>query len=220
MHSIVYIGGQLDKPLPKGSIIRAEDYATHLEAQQILEKARAQAAELKAAAQQDIEQMRTERLAEIEERSRSAEREAREKGMAEGLERAYEIRVQTLDYLAGVEKRMVDLVTQSVQQIIGDFDGSELVARVIRENLDKFRHETQLVIRVCPALVESVQKQLDTTKDAMQHGVQIHVVADKELGDGDCILESEQGVLDASISSHLNALRKSLEHIVKREIAS
>ena len=132
----------------------------------------------------------------------------------EQAEQMIEHVARTVDYLAHVEARMVDLVMGAVQKIVADFDDSERVLIVVRNSLSVVRNQKQMTLRLNPAQVETVRAHVNDLL-AVYPGVgYLDLIADGRVQKDACILESEIGLVEASIEGQLEALRSAFARIL------
>ncbi len=188
-------------PFPAGRVIKAADYAATLEAQDILAAARAEAGRIVADAKATYE---------------SEKIRGREDGLAEGKEWAAEQMLETAargaDYLASLEERVVDVVVRSLRRIVGEMDDRERIVRVVRHALEVVRNQRQVILRVSPAEIDAVRARLHEILAGFPGVTNLEVTAA-----GGCILETEIGVVDASVDVQLEAIVKALTKRMKGE---
>ena len=120
---------------------------------------------------------------------------------------------QTVDYFSKVEVQMVDLVMDAVRRIVTDFDDRDKVARVVRNALLLVRSQKHISIRVHPSQVEICQQQIKFLLSTFPAIEQIEVVGDLQLAEDACILDSDIGQVEASVSGQLNALRETFSNV-------
>ena len=185
------------------SVLKAAEVAVWQQSQDILAQARAQAEQIVSQAQHAFE---TEK----------------QRGYQEGLEQAQmdqtdqmiETASRTVDYFAGVEQRIVGLVMQSMRRVIADFSDTERVMAVVRSSLAVMRNQKQLTLRLSPDNVDVVkQRARELLEDYPGVGL-LDIVADPRLQGDAAILESELGVVQASIEKQLQAIEQSFTKIL------
>ena len=183
-------------------IITSQELVAYRQAEQIVGDAQNQADAILAAAQRayeaECERGYEDGLAEI--RMEQAEK------MIEHVSR-------TVDYFSKIEGQMVDLVMQAIQKIIADYDEHERVLIVVRNVLSVARNQKQMTLRVCPTQIDIVKTALNDLL-ALYPGVgYLDVVPDSRLKNDACILESEIGLVEASIDGQIQTLRMAFERI-------
>lgn len=191
------------QPDPSAWVLQAEDVAVWHQAQAVLVQAHEEAARIRAEAGQFYES-------------------EKERGYAEGLElvqfeqidRMIDVAGKTVDYFAGMEQRVVKLVMQSVRRVIDDFSDEERVMAVVRSGLAVMRNQKQLTLRLSTEHVDQVRARAHELLERFPGVGMLDIVADPRIkGDG-AILESEIGVVQASIDKQLEALEKSFQKIL------
>lgn len=185
-------------------LLKAEEYSRLLEARDILEEARRRAVEMDAAA-----------AAACEQRKQQGYEDGLLEGRAQQAEKMLETTLLTLEYIESLEKKMVDIVVQAVRKIVGELPDDERVVRVVRTALEAVRGQQRVTVRVCPADEPAVSKALAAMTATLPHGPGfLDVRADSRMQSGDCILESELGVVDAGLETQLKAISRALENKV------
>ena len=148
--------------------------------------------------------------------------EGYEVGLDEGksvyTEKLMDMVMGQVDSIEGLEKQLVSVVMDAVSKIIGSFDQNELVTRVVHQGLNAVRGSKSILMRVSSQderiLRESLKNYLVGRDNPTGY---INMVADPNLKVGDCLLETEQGVVEASLSSQIKILQRSLENHIKRK---
>jgi type III secretion protein L len=175
------------------------------------------AGEILAAAEQEAEQQRAETEREQARRLQAGYEQGLAQARLEMAARMLETVERTVDYLGAVEHRVVALVMMSVRKVLGEFEDAELSARLVRQALQVVRNQPQATIRVCPAQAEQLQQRLNELLVGYNSLRMVEVVPDPRLGRGDCILETEIGVVDASMETQLKALEQALRSRLQKQ---
>lgn len=188
------------RPEPGARIVRAQDHAQLRDAQALLDAARTQAQAIVAGAQDAFEAERQRGYAE-----------GREEALLDQSERMIEAVERTVDYIASVEGKMVELVMSAVSKVIDGFDDREKVMIVVRNALAVVRNQKQMTLRLNPAEVDIVRSQINELLAAYPGVGYLDILADGRLAPGACILESEIGLVEASLEGQLQALRNAFQ---------
>jgi type III secretion protein L len=144
------------------------------------------------------------------------------RGYAEGLaeakmtqtEKMIETVGRTIDYFAQVEADMVALVMGAVRKIIHDYDDADRVLIVVRNALAVVRNQKQMTLRLHPQQVEVVRARINDLLAAYPGVGYLDIVGDARLGLQACILESEIGLVEASIEGHVAALETAFQKVL------
>jgi type III secretion protein L len=142
----------------------------------------------------------------------------RQRGYAEGSEEArleqsgnmVEIVSQTVEYYGKVETQMVDLVLDAVRKVVNDFDDRQRVSTVVKNCLDLVRSQKHLSLNVHPSQVDYMRGQIAELQKVYPSISHIDVHPDARLTLDACVVESEIGVVEASLAGQVETLREAL----------
>ncbi|MCF8161243.1 MAG: HrpE/YscL family type III secretion apparatus protein [Polaromonas sp.] len=188
---------------PGTRVLRAADLAAWVDAQALMAQAQLQADAIVASAQADYQ-------AECARGFETGQEDAR----MEQVEQMMENIAQTIDYFAKVETSMVDLVMKAVRKIIDDFDDGERVLMTVKNVLSVVRNQKQMTLRLHPQQVDGVKERVNDLLAAYPGVGYIDILADNRLKLGACILESEIGLVEASMEGQLAALQSAFSKIL------
>ena len=196
-----------DTVTPSGRVLKAAEVAEFVEANEVLEKARQRAEAITRQAEDAYEERRQEGY-----------RDGQEEGRLEHAEKVLETVLSSVEYLEGLEQTIVEVVTSSIRKVIGELDEKEVIVRIVRNALTLVRNQQRVTIRVAPADEAAVSEALTIMTQAGPGGSSfLDVVADGRLERGACLLESELGVVDASLETQLKAFENAFHAKIKNE---
>ena len=184
---------------PDQVVLRSADYQAYLTANQLVELAR-------------------ERAQAIELGARDVYEQQTALGWQAGVDEArtsqatliQETLQQCNQYYRAVEQKMSDVVLHAVRKILKQYDNTELALSVTREALSLVSNQKQVILHVQPEQVSAVRERVShILKDFPEVGY-VDVEADARLDEGGCILETEIGIIDASVDGQLAALATAL----------
>ena len=187
------------RPAPGTRVLRAADYARLLEAQNLLDDARAEAEAIRKRAEDAYQ-----------ERKKQGYEDGVLEGQMQQAEKMLETGMQAVEYLEGLERQIVEVVTTAVRKIVGELDDRERIVRVVRTALDQVRGRQRVVVRVCPEEEPQVREALAPMLAKTSGASGLELVADQRMKPGDCMLESEMGVVDAGLDVQLKAIENAL----------
>lgn len=190
-------------PDPSSWVLQAEDVAAWHDAQAMLAQAREEAARIRAEAAAFFESEKARGYAQ-----------GLEEVQLEQIDRMIDVAGKTVDYFAGMEQRVVKLVMQSVRRVIDDFSDEERVMAVVRSGLAVMRNQKQLTLRLSPERADQVRARAQELLERFPGVGMLDIVADARLKGEGAILESEIGVVEASIDKQLETLEKSFQKIL------
>lgn len=204
---IVHAPSPVSLPEASGKVIKAQDFWAFQDARRTVERARQE----------------RERILDS---AREAYERERERGYAEGSESArreqsgsmVEVLNQTARYFGRVEQQMVELVLEAVQKVVSNFDDRERVSVVVRNCLELLRSQKQLIISVHPSHIAFMRAQVEELRRDYPGLAQIDVQPDARLDSDACVVESDIGVVEASLAGQVQVLRDTLGGVFAREL--
>ena len=161
------------------------------------------------------------RAAELESQAETA-REARQKqgyedGLAQGRDemamKMMDTVMASVEYLERIEGDLAAIVEEAVRKIIGDLPAGEVAVGIVKKALSTMRSDRRILVRVAPADEPEVRSAL--LGPSSNGSAFLDVRADGRLTRGQCVLESELGVVEASLQIQLKNLSKALRSRVK-----
>ena len=191
MDPLFRLNTDVPSPAPGVKVLKAADVDTLHDAASLIAAAKAHAAEIEKKAE-----------AVYEERFQQGYEDGVEAGKMENAEKMMETVLASVEFIESIENTVVSVVNQSIRKIIGELDDETRIKRIVGTALNTVRGQLRVTVRVNPAEEPTVSKALA----AMTSGSYLTVVADPRLGPDSCILESELGVVDASLETQLKAL--------------
>ncbi|WP_298067815.1 HrpE/YscL family type III secretion apparatus protein [uncultured Mailhella sp.] len=192
-------------PAPGTKILKAGDYSVLLEANALLEAARARAARIEQEAQKAYEERREEGY-----------RDGQEAGKLELAEKVMETVLSSVEFIEGIEDTLVSVVNMAVRKIVGEIDDGERIVRIVRTALNTVRGQQKVTVRVCPADEEAVSQALAAMTAGSSETAFLTVVADARMEKNACLLESELGVVDASLETQLKAFENAFHRKIRQ----
>jgi type III secretion protein L len=187
-------------------LLKADDAATFFAAGEIL------------AALQD-------KARQLEETAGSAYRQRHEEGYRDGLAagkmeyagKILETVMSSVEYLEHLEISMVRIIGEIVRKLLGEMPRDELVIRLVRQALQAVKSERKVTIRIAARDEAAVREGLAAMLQSHDGvGSFIDLLPDPDLPPGSCVLESEMGVIEASLETQLKNLENALLSRIKQ----
>lgn len=190
-------------PLGPGRVLRSDAAELVGELERLREEARREATALVQAASAEAESIRNA---------------AREAGLAEATaeiqDRLFEIAEASANVIARTEQRIVDLGLRIARRVIGSLDDADVTTRVARQTLKLAGHSAFIRLRVAPSCVDSLRERVETLLPATASHSGIEVIGDGRIAPGGCIMETDAGLVDATIDSQIAAIERGLRRSV------
>ncbi|MGV6809214.1 MAG: type III secretion system stator protein SctL [bacterium] len=181
---------------PDKTVIKAKEYATYLESKDILKASEERA-------RQQEEQATTALSGMISEAMMNASRQAK----TEKITQMIATISGSLQHLEKMEQAIVDLVIQSVRKVINDLDDDERIYQIVRAGIKQLGESQRIIVRLHPEALEKYQERLIALK---KYSHFLELMPDHQLNFDDCILESDIGIINASLEAQLKAIEEAL----------
>lgn len=172
-----------------------------LDANEILARARAEAAEL---------------LINTERERENVLEEARQQGFRQGLDRWNQNLAEALEarsrYLEKNEAELVKLAVAVARRIVGECAATEpeAVLPAARAAIRAVRSERKVRLRVRPEDEATVREHVAKLSALSAELCEIVVMVDDSIALGGCIVESDLGIIDAQFGTQLDSLERAL----------
>ncbi len=187
-------------------LVKAEELGPLYDANSMIAEARRKAEEIAREAETAYEQRREQGY-----------KDGAEEGKMEHAEKMMETILSSVEFIEGIENTLVSVVTQAIRKIIGEMDDKERIVQIVRTALNTVRGQQKVTVRVAPADEPAVSQAFSAmTSAAPGGGAFLTVLADARLSPNSCILESELGVVDASLETQLKALEKAFQAKIRQ----
>ena len=180
--------------------IKADEYGLLVEANDLLAQARVKAEKMEQDAEEAYQKKREEGY-----------QDGLEEGKMEHSEKMLETILSSVEFIEGIENTLVQVVSQAVRKIIGEMDDKERIVSLVKNALNTVRGQQKVTIRVAPADEPAVSQALAMMTAAPSGTSFLTIVSDARLQRDSCILESELGVVDASLETQLKAIENAFQ---------
>lgn len=171
-----------------------EEAQTH--AQAVIEAAYAQAEQIRQDAEDVARQLHEEAYAS-----------GRKAGIDEWTRNLLQASLQSHQQLKRQRERMARMVLAAVERIAPLQDPQGVYRQVLRMLSKSMQAVRYVTLRVCPQELGNAEAAIRELAKGSALGKLIEVSSDDRLVAGACLVESDQGVIDLSLSSQLRALR-------------
>ena len=182
-----------------GRLLPASEVGIALDAAALLEASRAEGERLRAEAARDAQRLREETL-----------RTARAEFEAEAQDRLFAIAEAAVEQLARTEERIIALALTIARRVIGELPEAEVAERIARATLRRAAGSGAVRLRIAPAHAAVLRERLAALTEDGALRLEVTVVEDPQITDAGCILETDAGLLDATMDSQLAAIERHL----------
>lgn len=174
-----------------------------LEAERILEEARQKAAgEAQKITEEAWQKGYAEGIDAAAEQSRDIIAQAEE--MRNEAQREHE------EMIAGMEEEMLDLVMAVARKVVaGELaTDREVIVRLIRDALPKCSNKEGAILRVSPEDADRLAEDREGLLSGIEGADSLEIKKDSTLHEGDCIIETKLGSVDAGVDTRLDKIEE------------
>jgi len=115
-----------------------------------------------------------------------------------------------IEQLSKVEKDLTNVVINAVRKIIDDYDNDELALEMVKNGLKLVCKSQRVTVRVNPEKMDMLMQGLMS----LDHNIDfLEIMPDTNLAVGDCVLESDIGIVRASVEEQLAHIERSIRKI-------
>ncbi len=155
---------------------------------------------------------------------RSQAEEYRQRGYEEGYHQGYEegkahltetilgLNRENEERFKQLEPQLVQLAVRIAEKLIGEqlTLTPETITNIVRNALGAVRHQQEIYMRVNPDDYEMIINEKPRLLDALSRARDIDIRADPTIERGGCLIESEIGTIEATLSQQLKTIEKIL----------
>lgn len=195
-----------------------------------VEEARAEAERILTEAKEEIDRMYAEAEAEIAAIRKNAEVEGHNEGYQAGITRAAQENTAEKERLMNqeremlshiqmkeerMEKELVDTLCDVFEKVfmIQFADKKEILYHLAENAVSHIEGSKILQVRVNEAGREFLSTKKDEIKAKVGEDVQVDIIMDPVLQDGDCIIETDGGIFDCSLGTEVGNLIKDIRSL-------
>lgn len=207
--AVLLKGGELDLVVGRRPWLKEADHLRLLDAQGLLDTARAQAERWREDADAAFAQAREE---------------GRALGLGEGREQAAAelagIALQSAAVLRRLESAIARAVDRALAGVVGGLPAEDLYEAALRQAAQAVRGEVFLVLRVPPQHEGPAREALRRLSEGDGPFGAVELVVDASLPPHACVLASEAGTVSAGLDVHLQAISAAVSREVSRLAAN
>lgn len=187
----------------------------------LLAAAREEAAEIVAAGQAQAGQIIEEARREYDTAAEQGYRDGCDRALADWMERLADVADAQSQLQIRMRERLAGIVASAVEQIVRVERHEALFERALATVDRIVDGATYLRVAVHPDDYDEAKATFDRLAARwleLGRPIPLSVVADKRLGPGSCVCESDFGTVDASLDTQLRAMRSAVSRALKRSV--
>ena len=190
-----------------GTRVAADEAAVVARAVAVVSAAAAAAAETRRAAQAAYEAEKARGYAD-----------GLDAGKAEILMQKLNLVDESVRYMASIEDKMAEIVMKALRKCVAEIGDRELVVQIVKKAMHAVvRNQRQITIKVNPEMVGVVKERLKGLLTEFPSLAYVDVAEDPHLGATACVVETEAGLVEASVEGQIAAIEKSIRSNFAKE---
>jgi type III secretion protein L len=201
MAALFLMNGRTPAVAPGTRLVKAPEAGPFLDALELSAKAAAMEADMAKRAEEAYESRR-----------RQGYQDGLDAGRDEYALKIMDTVMASVEYLEKLEGDLARIVEEAVRKIIGDLPSDQVAVGLVRKALSLMRDDRRVVVRVSPEDEPAVSQALQGPSGRSPF---FDVRADGRFSPGKCVLESDLGVVEASVETQLRNLSEALRTRVK-----
>lgn len=139
-------------------------------------------------------------------------------GKAEILMQKLNLVDESVRYMESIELKVSDIVMKALRKCVAEIGDQELVVQIVKKAMQAVvRNQRQITVKVNPAMVASVKGRLQDFLADFPSLSYVDVVEDAHLDATACVVETEAGLVEASVEGQLAAIEKSIRKNFAKE---
>ena len=190
------------KRLPRASAVKARRlFEAERQASEIIEEARARTQTL-------LEEAKSRR----DELVKQGFDQGRKDGIASVTEELARVLSEVAEIRGSASERLVQLATKIAHKVLKEAVSlnPDVVVSMARRALEEVRWCREITLRINPEDLEIIRKQRQKLTALLDSVNELRLEGDPQVERGGCLVESEAGILDATLSTQLAALERAL----------
>ena len=178
----------------------------------------AQAEDVIAAAEVEAAQIREEAKAAYAAEKQRGYDDGIAEGKAEILMQKLNLLDESVRYMESIELKVSEIVMKALRKCVAEIGDTELVIQIVKKAMQAVvRNQRQITVKVNPAMVAVVKGRLQEILAAFPSLSYIDVAEDAHLAAAACVVETEAGLVEASVEGQLAAIEKSIRKNFAKE---
>lgn len=193
-------------PAEEDKVIPAEDFSTLMTAQEILQRAK-----------EDAEDLRKNVDKECEELREKAKKEGFEEGLSQFNEHLLSFEQNVRHLKIDLQKQILPLALKAAKKIVGKELEShpEAIVEIVIQALAPVTQNHRITIYVNKAEKDALEANKPKIKALLEHIQTFSIQERADVSAGGCIIETESGIINASIENQWRALEAAFEKYMK-----
>jgi type III secretion protein L len=205
LFSLIYKGDI--KKTSKKKVLRAEEFSQLLEIQELLKEAK-----------EDVVRLQEETDVECARLKKEAEEEGLQQGLVKFNTQLIYLDQKVKEMQHEMQKLILPLALKAAKKIVGEqlSLNPETIVEIVLQALKPVRQNHEIKIFVSKEDKEALESSKEKLKALFDHLRILTIDEREDLAKGSCIIETESGIINASLDNQWRALEAAFENFLKR----
>lgn len=178
----------------------------------------ARAEEIVAAAEAEAELLRQKAAADAEAEKTRGYQDGLDAGKMEIMMQNLDLVEESVRFMESIEEKVSDIVMKALRKCVAEIGDRDLVVQIVRKAMAAVvRNQRQITVKVNPDMVGEVKGRLEAILAEFPSLSYVDVAEDAHLDRTACVVETEAGVVEASVEGQLQAIEKSIRKNFSKE---
>ena len=178
----------------------------------------ARAEEIVAAAEVEAELLRQKAAADAEAEKTRGYQDGLDAGKMEIMMQNLDLVEESVRFMESIEEKVSDIVMKALRKCVAEIGDRDLVVQIVRKAMAAVvRNQRQITVKVNPDMVGEVKGRLEAILAEFPSLSYVDVAEDAHLDRTACVVETEAGVVEASVEGQLQAIEKSIRKNFSKE---
>lgn len=118
--------------------------------------------------------------------------------------------------LMEAERTIIDIILETVNKVLADevIKNPSVILPIVHQALEKVCNQDQIVIRVNPECYDVLLEKKSELQKIVMSGQPLVIKADSSLAMGDCVIDTQSGMVDARLSTKIEQLEKTVRNLL------
>ncbi|MCH9614722.1 MAG: hypothetical protein SP1CHLAM54_13110 [Chlamydiia bacterium] len=201
----LFDGTQIKKG-EEGKIIPSEEFATLMDAKEVLEKAK-----------DDVQKLKAKYKKQAEEEKAIAKDEGHQEGLLELNKHIIWFEQQTREMQAALQSKVLPLALQAAKKIVGDNLrlNPEVIVDIVMQTLKPVIQNTEIKLLVSKEDKDLIEDNKDKIRSMLERVQTFTIEERSDITQGSCMIETETGIINATLENQWRALEAAFEAFMR-----
>lgn len=203
------------KICPDSRIVKCEEYAVFAQSESIIANAKLKRQKMFEQAEMQIQLLKEDAQKNIEAERAKSEADCRQKMEQERLVKVFEQLDYGIQFFSNLSTTFMSAIQSMFLKVLGEIPPEERICSIVKNAIKLLPEGKYLSISVNPDQATLLQEKVQELSELKPNLKRIEVVVNKDLNLDECTLETETGILEASVPMQLKTLMNAIKEVLR-----